>query len=158
MLFTDLGLAVAQVGLLSGLLMLGAAVGGVAAGILADRIGGRNVVVLSMLLACSHISVRQDRGPWRLVFLAAAGFFVGMPHSILVLAGQNLLPGRRATASGIILGFMFFAGSVGTIIIGISADQIGLASALQAIAVLPLIAALIAFVALETVTQHALDY
>ena len=145
-LFAGMGIASSQIGLMAGLLALGAVIGGVTAGTLADRIGGRLVVIVSMLLAILPVyAYVVTDGVWRLFFLTAAGFFVGMPHSILVLAGQNLLPGRRGAASGVILGFMFFAGSVGTLVIGIVADQIGLAQALQTLAVLPLIAAIIAF-------------
>lgn len=155
-LFTEMGMATGQVGLLSGLLMLGAAVGGVAGGTLADRLGGRQVIVMSMLLAIIPVYAYVAlTGLVQLLVLAAAGFFVGMPHSVLVLSGQNLLPGRRATASGVVLGFMFFAGSLGTFVIGLTADQVGLATSLQAIAVLPLVAAIIAFFFLRVPTTAA---
>jgi FSR family fosmidomycin resistance protein-like MFS transporter len=79
--------------------------------------------------------------PWRFLLLFLAGFFTGMPHSILVLTAQSLFPGRRAFASGLTLGIMFFSGAVGTYLVGIIADEIGLANALQSLAILPLIAA-----------------
>lgn len=149
-LFTDMGIASGQVGLMAATLALGVLVGGVTAGTLADRIGGRLVVILSMFLAVVPVyaSFSSD-GFTRLALLAIAGFFIGMPHSILVLAGQNLLPGRRGAASGIILGFTFFAGSVGALLIGVAADQIGLDQALKAVAILPLIAAVIALTAFD---------
>jgi FSR family fosmidomycin resistance protein-like MFS transporter len=145
-LFTEMGLPVGQVGWLSGLLLLGAAVGGVVGGTLADRIGGRRVIIFSMLLAVVPLFgyVVTD-GVLRLFLLIAGGFFAGMPHSIFVLAGQNLMPGRHATASGMILGYLFFAGSLGTFLVGVAADQVGLATALQAVAILPLLAVILTF-------------
>jgi FSR family fosmidomycin resistance protein-like MFS transporter len=145
-LFTEMGLPVGQVGWLAGLLLLGAAAGGVAGGTLADRFGGRRVIIFSMLLAVVPLfAYVVTDGVLRLILLIAGGFFAGMPHSIFVLSGQNLMPGRRATASGMILGYLFFAGSLGTFLVGVAADQVSLATALQAVALLPLLAALLTF-------------
>jgi predicted MFS family arabinose efflux permease len=72
-----------------------------------------------------------------------AGLFAGMPHSVLVISAQSLLPGRRAFASGLTLGLMFFSGAVGSLVLGLAADQIGLEAALQGL-VLLLIAAAVA--------------
>lgn len=144
-LFTEMGVPAAQVGLLAGVLMLGAAVGGVIGGSLADRFGGRIVVAGAVLAATAPLFfyVVSD-GLLRLVLLALGGFLMGMPHSILVLRAQALLPGRRATASGLILGFMFFSGSIGSYLVGVMADQIGLPSAMQSLAILAPFAAMAA--------------
>jgi len=80
--------------------------------------------------------------PWRFGLLVITGFFAGMPHSVLVILVQTLLPGRRAFASGLTLGLMFFSGAIGTYVLGVVADEIGLATALQALIVLPLVAIL----------------
>jgi FSR family fosmidomycin resistance protein-like MFS transporter len=141
-LFTELGFAPSYVGWLSGLFMMGSAVGGLVGGALADRIGGKPVIftalLVSMLPLYFYIPVE---GAARFPLLLMAGFFMGMPHSILVLMVQSLLPGRQALASGLALGFMFFGGSVGSYILGIIADNVGLANALQGTAMLPLVAA-----------------
>jgi MFS family permease len=140
-LFTELGLPEAQVGVLTGLLMLGSAAGGIIGGIWADRMGGRRVIALSMLAAVLPIYFYIPvEGIGRFLLLTAAGFFLGMSHSILILRAQSLFPGRRAMASGLALGFMFFAGSVGSYATGFIADIIGLATALQWMAVLPFFA------------------
>jgi FSR family fosmidomycin resistance protein-like MFS transporter len=55
---------------------------------------------------------------------------------------QSLLPGRRAFASGLTLGLMFFSGAVGSYLLGVVADEIGLATALQALILLPVVAIL----------------
>jgi FSR family fosmidomycin resistance protein-like MFS transporter len=149
-LFTEMGLPEAQVGVLTGLLMLGSAVGGIIGGMLADRIGGRRIITLSMAAAILPIYfyIPVD-GFGRYLLLAAAGFFLGMSHSILILRAQSLFPGRRAMASGLALGFMFFAGSLGSYALGIVADAIGLATALQWAAFLPLFALAASFLLKE---------
>lgn len=140
-LFTEMGLNAAYVGLLSGLLMLGSAVGGVVGGTLSDRWNGRGVILLAATASILPVFLYiPAQGSAQLFLLLTAGFFVGMPHSVLVLMVQGLLPGLRATASGLALGFMFFSGSIGTFIVGLVADKIGLESALRLTAFIPLFA------------------
>lgn len=144
-LFTELGYSASYVGLLSGIFMLGSALGGVAGGMLADRWNGRVVILIAAAAAIIPVILYIDAADFiRLALLLAAGFFVGMPHSVLVLMVQQLLPGQRAMASGLALGFMFFSGSLGVLLVGYAADQIGLALALQMTAVLAIIAFLAA--------------
>ncbi len=64
----------------------------------------------------------------------AAGFFIGVPHSILVVMAQRLLPGRQGLASGAILGFTFAAGAVGMGVAGPFADIFSLSSVLHVVA------------------------
>jgi FSR family fosmidomycin resistance protein-like MFS transporter len=142
-LFTEMGFNAAYVGVLSGLFMLGSAVGGVTGGTLSDRWNGRGVIRIAATAAILPVFFYIPApGAARFVLLLAAGFFIGMPHSVLVLLVQGLLPGLRATASGLALGFMFFSGSIGTFAVGLVADNIGLESALRLTAFLPLVALL----------------
>ncbi|MCB8952523.1 MAG: MFS transporter [Ardenticatenales bacterium] len=131
-LFTEAGYAAGYVGWLTGLFMLGSAVGGIVGGHLADRRGGKWPILLGMsagiLPAYFYI---PNHGIVQLLLLLLAGFFVGMPHSVLVIQVQSMLPGRQALASGLTLGVMFFGGSVGSTVVGALADQVGLATALQ---------------------------
>lgn len=142
-LFTEMGLSPATVGWLSGLFMMGSAIGGVVGGTLGDRVAGKWVIILGTLGSILPVYFYiPAEGAARFVLLLLAGFFAGMPHSILVLMVQSLLPRRRAMASGLALGFMFFSGSVGSYVLGVIADGVGLAAALQGTAVLPIVAAL----------------
>ena len=138
-LFTEIGFSPAYVGLLSGMFMLGSAVGGVAGGTLSDRWNGRGVIILAAAASILPVFFYiPAEGFARLILLLTAGFFVGMPHSVLVLMVQGLLPGQRAMASGLALGFMFFSGSIGTLAVGMVADNISLESALRLTALIPL--------------------
>lgn len=141
--FTELGYTQTRVGVLSGLIMLGSAVGTIVGGALADRFASKWVVILGMagLILPIYLYIPAV-GLWQPALILIAGFFVGMPHTILVLSVQALFPGRQAMASGLALGLMFAGGALGSFVVGALADldQVGLGTALQMTAVLPLVA------------------
>lgn len=146
-LFAERQFDISYVGWLTGIFMFGMAIGGYLGGMLGDRFNGRLVIIGSMTAAIAPLYFAIVAPPiWQMVLLALAGLTGGMPHSILVLTVQNIFPGRRALASGLALGSMFFGGSIGSYIIGVVADNIGLAPALQGMALLPLIAAVMTLV------------
>ncbi len=144
-LYTDLGHAASFVGWLTSVFTLGTVIGGMVGGFVADRLGGKLVIFISLLgfVLPGYFYIPAD-GVLRVVLLFLAGFFNGMPHSILVLRVQSLFPNRQAMASGLALGFMFFSGAVGSYFLGVIADEIGLGLTLQGTAVLPLLAFLAA--------------
>lgn len=153
-LFTDQGYNQSLIGWLSGLIMMGSAVGGVVGGALGDRFAGKWVILLGLIGSIlPYYFFVPASVAWQAGFLLLAGFFGGMPHTILVIMVQSLLPKRQAMASGLALGFMFFSGAVGSYFIGLIADRIGLATTLQGLALLPLFAVFIA-VWLPGQTQH----
>jgi len=139
-LFTDQGYKPSYVGWTAGLYMLGSALGGIVGGTVADRVGRRFAIGLGMAGALLPIYFYIPIGdPWRFPLLLLAGFFGGMPHSVLVIIAQSFLPRRRAFASGLILGLMFFAGAIGSTLLGVIADRTALDSALQGVVLLPLL-------------------
>jgi FSR family fosmidomycin resistance protein-like MFS transporter len=140
-LFTELGFDPAYVGWSAGLFMMGSAIGGIIGGAMGDRFGRKPPILLGFLGAILPLYLYIPAAdPWRFLLLLLAGFFAGMPHSILVIMAQSLMPGRRGTASGLILGLMFFSGAIGSLVVGWLGDRIGLGVALQWTAVLPVIA------------------
>ena len=143
-LFAELEYNLVYVGWLAGIALIGGVVGGFVGGTLADVYHGRTVIFCALTIAAVPLYFAIPAlGLLQMGLLLLAGFFLGMPHSILVIAIQNLLPGRRAFASGLALGFMFFSGSVGSYFVGVLGDYIGLSLALQCMAVLPVVAAVI---------------
>jgi FSR family fosmidomycin resistance protein-like MFS transporter len=146
-LFTELGYSAFYVGLISGIYMLGAAVGGIIGATLGDRRGRRLPILIGVLGAAVPFFVYIGASDiTRPAMLLMAGFFGGMPHSVLVIAAQSLIPGRRAFASGLALGLMFFSGAIGTLVLGIIADEVGLAVALRNASFILLLAAFAALI------------
>lgn len=141
-LFAEWNYSASYLGWVAGLFMMGSAVGGVVGGSLADRIGGKPVIALSMVAAVLPVFFYIPAGDvWRFPVLLLAGFFGGMPHSIVILQAQALLPDRRALASGLALGFMFLSGALGSYVVGVVADVVGLAPTLQWLGLLMLVGA-----------------
>jgi len=122
--------------------MLAITVGGVLGGVLADRFGETPVLFLSLVLGALPTGAFPYSGGVALfVVTVAAGLFLGAGHTLIVVIAQRLVPGKRATASGFTLGFMFASGGVGMFISGILADHIGLAAVLEGQGLLVFVAA-----------------
>lgn len=140
--FHDLGVSATVYGAIVATFMGGSAIGGVIGGVLADRWGRRRTITLTLLLsAIPFFFFPYTNGVWVFVFAALAGVLNGASHSILVTIAQRAMPNRAAFASGLILGFMFTAGALGSYFSGLVADQIGLDRVLQGNAIISLVAA-----------------
>lgn len=125
--FNDLGLAPDSYGFLAAVFMGGSAVGGVLGGNLADRFGGRRIISITLALATLPLTAIAFIGwsPWLYLLIPLAGAFSGGAHSIIVVLAQRIIPGGMAMTSGLILGFMFASGAVGTLVAGYIADMWG---------------------------------
>jgi FSR family fosmidomycin resistance protein-like MFS transporter len=147
-LFEDRGWSPVVYGALSGSFMLAAAVGNVLTGALADRHGMRLSTVVPLLLSvpCGLLCLWAPSVPAAFVGAALAGLTVGGQHSVLVVHAQKLLPARQGFASGLILGFTFAAGGIGTWLAGIAGDPqaFGLLATMQIVTALALPCALLA--------------
>lgn len=139
-----LGLPAARYGLLTGLFMGGSALGNVFGGALADRFGKRRVAGTVLLLAGLPMLLigRVGLSPALYLLIPLAGAFTGAVHSIVVVIAQRIIPGGMGLASGLILGFIFSAGALGTFFTGHMADAIGYAQVFTLNAGLVLTAAL----------------
>ncbi|MCB0009122.1 MAG: MFS transporter, partial [Anaerolineales bacterium] len=144
-LFAEQGYGQTYIGWAAGLVMLGSAIGVLVGGILADRWSAKWTVVVGVMLAFIPGYFYLPAGdPLRLPLLALAGFLGGMPHSILVILMQSILPKREGMATGLTLGFMFFAGSVGSLVVGRSGDGGGGGTTLRSVPFILLAGALAA--------------
>lgn len=136
----DIGWTPASFGLGLSMLMIGSAIGNVIGGSLADRVGRRKIVAGSMFLAAIPLWIYLDASGlafFALIFLIGA--FSGAGFSVTVVMAQAMLPGKKALASGLTLGFIFASGAIGAAIAGAISDQVGLALVLQSMAVLAII-------------------
>lgn len=145
-LFADRGWEPALFGALAGAFMLAAAIGNLVSGGIADSYGMRLATVIPLLLGVPAGLLCLWAPTPATAFVAAAltGLFIGGQHSVLVVHAQRLLPTGRGFASGLILGFTFASGGVGTWIGGYAADSIGLLSVMQIVTLLGLPCALLA--------------
>jgi FSR family fosmidomycin resistance protein-like MFS transporter len=124
---SDLGLSASVYGLVTATFVGGSAIGGTIGGSLADRFGKRRVAASSLALASIPLFLVSRLGwsPWYYLLVPLAGGLTGAVHSILVVLAQRAIPGGMALASGLILGFMFTSGALGTLLCGYLADQWG---------------------------------
>ncbi|MGK4579501.1 MFS transporter [Kitasatospora sp. HPMI-4] len=119
-------------------LYLGGAVGTVAGGRLASRYSRVTVVRWAYALTVPAVAgLVLVPGPllYLFVVLTSAGLYV--PFSLHVTLGQDYLPRRVGTASGVTLGLAVSIGGVASPLIGAMADATSLQTALAPLIVLP---------------------
>ena len=115
------------------LFSLAAAFGGIAGGMLSNRLGARRLIVSSLLLALPSlysIFFLQPGSSIYFVMVALAGALVNAGMPILIVSAQDLAPKAAATAAGMLMGFS--AGMAGLVYIGIGwlQESVGLAPAM----------------------------
>ncbi|MFJ2580415.1 MFS transporter [Kitasatospora aureofaciens] len=122
-------------------LYVGGAVGTVLGGNLAVRWDRVTVVRRSYLLSVVAVAgIVYVPGPafYLFVALASAGLYV--PFSLQVTLGQDYLPSRVGTASGVTLGLTVSVGGLVSPVLGALADATSLRTALTPLIVLPAVA------------------
>jgi FSR family fosmidomycin resistance protein-like MFS transporter len=140
---SDLGQSPSTYGLVAALFMGGSALGNVVGGSMADRFGKRRVTAIALSLASIPLYMVSVVGwsPWLFVLVPLSGGLTGATHSIIVVLAQRMIPTGMAMASGMILGFMFASGAVGTFLSGYLADIYGVPMVFQLSALIALVAA-----------------
>jgi MFS transporter, FSR family, fosmidomycin resistance protein len=139
---SDMGQTASFYGLSSALFMGGSAAGNVAGGMLADRFGKRRVAMFALALGSIPLALVPAAGQSPALFglLLLAGLFTGSVYSIIVVTAQRMAPGGMGIASGLILGFMFSSGAIGTYFSGHLADLYGFTTVFHMTALIVLIA------------------
>jgi FSR family fosmidomycin resistance protein-like MFS transporter len=127
-LFQARGWSPAMFGLMAGVFMGAGAIGQMVSGNLADRFGMRTAVAWPLLLGvpAGLLCLLTPSAPVAFLACAAFGLLVGGQHSVLVVYAQRLLPVKQGFAAGLILGFTFASGAVGTWLAGQLADRVGI--------------------------------
>jgi len=109
----------------------GAGVAGVlTAGALSDRLGRRNIILMAQILAPLLLLAFLAVDGW-LVFpvLIALGFAAFASTPVLIAIVLESFTENKATASGIFSAISFALGSMATILVGYTADHLGLRTA-----------------------------
>lgn len=144
-LFQSMGWGATSYGFITGTYWLSSGIAGVLAGGLADRWGRRQVVFVTVLTGSMALYFLPLNSGWGAFPLAiTVGGLLGASHSILVVIAQSLLPGRKALASGLTLGYIFGVGAIAAWGVGTLADIWTLASVIQAGAGIGILGALVA--------------
>ena len=145
-LHTERGYSLSAASLSLSLYLLGGSVGGFAGGSLADRFGGRAVIIASMIGAVPFLAL--------FVFaqgvLSAAGLFLGglmllFTIPVNVVMAQELVPSQAGTVSALMMGFAW--GTAGLVFIPLTgwvADISSMQTAFSALIAFPLAGFLLA--------------
>ncbi len=136
-LWEEGGMSTVQRGELLSLWLLLGGVGSIAGGYASDRFGKKITIVSSLVLAVVFFLLfLRGSGILRLVFLMASGIalFASTP-SILVM-GHELAPKNTGMVSGMLMGLAPAVGSLFLPIVGLLADYVGIAKALEIVIIL----------------------
>jgi FSR family fosmidomycin resistance protein-like MFS transporter len=140
--FADLGYTSGTYGVMIGVFAFAGALGTFLGGYLGDRVNRRLTLFASTLLSVPFCFLLLRVDGW-LFYLAAAcaGALLNVPHSILIIMAQRLLPKREGMIGGAVLGFMFASGAALAWLASWFADQVGLLTVLSLLAFVPIGAA-----------------
>ena len=117
----------------------GVAFGTFLGGYLADRIGKKVVVVVTLLAATPFVLLvaSQPGSVPILIATVVAGLTLGASQTPTVMAVQEYMPRLLGAASGLALGFTFFSQAAGQVLTGVLADVLGLGTAMSLLALAP---------------------
>ncbi len=154
--FSDQGFASGTYGMMIGVFAFAGALGTFFGGYLGDRVNRRLTLFFSTLLSVPFCYALLQVEGWLFYPMAAmAGALLNIPHSILIIMAQRLLPKREGMMGGMVLGFMFASGAIMTWIASWLADLFGLGLVLSLLALLPTGAAFSALLLPSTRTPTA---
>lgn len=135
------GMSLEQSSLALSLYLASGAFGGFIGGHLADRLGGRFVIMLSMIVSVPFICLFFLADGWlSLLGLALGGLTLLFTNPVNVSMGQELAPQHAGTVSALMMGFAWgTAGMIFIPLIGLVADNTSLHHALFATSIFPVL-------------------
>lgn len=137
--------------------LIAGALGTLLGGPLADRFGGRNGLLVSMVISLLTIYPFVHLNGMAVTVLAfVLGAALISTFATTVVFGQRLLPNKIGLASGLVLGFAVGMGSIGVTLLGAIADHMGLEFAMNIICLLPVLGIIFSFT-LPDVRARGLD-
>jgi FSR family fosmidomycin resistance protein-like MFS transporter len=126
--------------------LLAGAIGTFLGGPLADWIGRRNVIWISILGSIPFAALLPYANlAWAYVLLALLGLVLMSSFSVIVVYAQELLPGKVGMVSGLFFGLSFGLGGLGSVALGSLADLTSIQLVIQMSGLLPLLGILTLF-------------
>ena len=115
--------------------LLSGIVGTLVGGSIAERIGARQTIIYSAIIAVFGMYIGLHApGLISLAALSVAGLCMMVAHPINLVMAQELVPKHASTVSGFMMGVAFAVGGIMVAVIGWVADQVGLGLTLNAVA------------------------
>lgn len=109
-------------------------------GSLSDRIGRKNVILLSVVVPTPFCLLLPYLPLWAVpVFLVIIGTLIMISFSVTVVYAQELVPSKIGTMAGLTTGFAFGMGAIGSVVIGRLIDLIGINDTIQIVSLLTLL-------------------
>lgn len=135
----DLGASRAIAGVALGCFLVGGVGGTIIGGRIADQIGLVRTIQLGTVVSIPvMVGLRLCPGAYpALLFAVAAGVATNIPFAVLVKLGQDYLPSRPGTASGVTLGLAVSIGGLISPALGALADAHGPQAVLAVLCIVP---------------------
>lgn len=103
-----------------------------------DKIGRKNVILLSVVLPIPLCLILPYVQLWAVVvLLILIGGLIMISFSVLVVYAQELVPSKIGTMAGLTVGLAFGMGAIGSIVIGRLIDLNGITWTIQVVSLLP---------------------
>jgi FSR family fosmidomycin resistance protein-like MFS transporter len=127
------------------LVLLGGAIGTLCSGPLADRYGDKLVLAGALALTPGLLVVfALSNGAIAVIAVTLAGALIVSGFGLTTFMGQEYLPSRIATASGLTVGLTMGLGGIAAVLLGVVADSINLRGAFLVTAAAPAVGAVVA--------------
>lgn len=125
-------------------------------GSLSDRIGRKNVIILSVVGPLPFCLLLPYMSVWvALIFLIIIGTLIMISFSVTVVYAQELVPTKIGTMAGLTTGFAFGMGAIGAVVIGFLLDYIGIENTIKIVSVLPIMLVVAFFLPKDKVEKAA---
>ena len=139
-LIEEYSLSIEKGQLLIFLFMAFGVVGTFFGGSLSDRIGRKNVILLSVVVPIPLCLALPYVPLWLVVILLIViGSLIMISFSVTVVYAQELVPTKIGTMAGLTVGLAFGMGAIGSVLIGILMDKIGIETTMMMISALPIL-------------------
>ena len=139
-LIEEYGLTIEKGQLLIFLFMAFGVVGTFFGGSLSDRIGRKNVILLSVVVPIPLCLALPYVPLWLVVILLIIiGSLIMISFSVTVVYAQELVPTKIGTMAGLTVGLAFGMGAIGSVLIGMLMDKIGIETTMMIISALPIL-------------------